>query len=227
MLKKEVKDILAKHEKYGWVTEPDALQIFSLYGFRTPRFDVATDVAQAAAIAKEIGYPVVAKIVSHDVVHKSDVKGVVVGIKDDKTLEEAFRHISRIEGFDGMLIAEMVKGLELIIGAKNDLQFGPMILLGMGGVGVEIYKDVSLRMAPLTGRDVEGMIDGLVAGKLLSGYRGGASVNMDELKKTLIGFSGLMMDMRHLVESIDLNPVMCTEKVCTIADARIMLKKAG
>ena len=79
----------------------------------------------------------------------------------------------------------------------------------------------------VTGRDVEGMIDGLVAGKLLSGYRGGASVDMDELKKTLIGFSGLMMDMRHLVESIDLNPVMCTEKVCTIADARIMLKKEG
>ena len=147
MLKKEISQILEKSKKWGWVLEPDAQEIFSLYGFKTPKYDVATSIDQALAIARKIGYPVVAKIVSPAIIHKSDVKGVVVGIKDDDTLIQTLDRFRKLDGFVGMLIAEMVKGLELIIGAKNDVQFGPMILLGMGGVGVEIYKDVALRMA--------------------------------------------------------------------------------
>jgi len=119
----------------------------------------------------------------------------------------------------------MVQGIELIIGAKNDFQFGPMILLGMGGVGVEIYKDVSLRMAPLQPSDAGHMINELTAKKLLTGYRGSEPINLNALKKTLTGFSRLMMDLQDVVESVDLNPVMCTSKFCTIVDARIMLKK--
>ena len=166
-----------------------------------------------------------AKIVSPAVIHKSDVKGVVVGIKDDQTLVQTLTRLSKIDGFVGMLIAEMVKGLELIIGAKNDFQFGPMVLLGMGGVGVEIYKDVSLRMAPLNARDADHMIQELTARKLLFGYRGSDPINLEALKKTLISFSKLMLDLKDVVESVDLNPVMCTAKVCTVVDSRIMLKK--
>lgn len=225
MLKKEIKDILEKSREWGWVLEPDAQKIFSLYGFKIPKHDVAKTPEEAAAIARKIGYPVVAKIVSPAVVHKSDVKGVVVGIKDDQTLIQTLDRLSKLDSFAGMLVAEMVKGLELIIGAKNDLQFGPMILLGMGGVGVEIYKDVALRMAPLTPCDADHMIEGLAARKLLSGYRGSEPVNLDLLKKTLIKFSRLMMDLQDVVESIDLNPVMCTGKACTIVDSRIMLKE--
>jgi len=225
MLKKETKDILEKSREWGWVLEPDAQKIFSLYGFKTPKYNVAKTPEEAAAIARKIGYPVVAKIVSPAVVHKSDVKGVVVGIKDDQTLIRTLDRLSKIDGFAGMLIAEMVKGLELIIGAKNDVQFGPMILLGMGGVGVEIYKDVALRMAPLTICDADHMIEGLTARKLLSGYRGSEPVDLDALKKTLMKFSKLMMDMQDVVESIDLNPVMCTAKACIVVDSRIMLKK--
>lgn len=225
MLKKEVKDILEKSKKWGWVLEPDAQRIFALYGFKTPKYDVATSPDQAVSIAKKIGWPVVAKIVSPAVVHKSDVKGVVVGIKDNQTLVATLERLSKIEGFAGMLIAEMVKGLELIIGAKNDDQFGPMILLGMGGVGVEIYKDVALRMAPLKERDADHMISELVARKLLFGYRGAEPINVNALKRTLVNFSRLMMDMQDIVESIDLNPVMCTAKVCNVVDSRIMLKK--
>lgn len=225
MLKKEVKDILEKSKKWGWVLEPDAQKIFNLYGFKTPKYDVATSSGQAMAVAKKIGWPVVAKIVSPAVVHKSDVKGVVVGIRDDQTLVATLERLSKIDGFAGMLIAEMVKGLELIIGAKNDDQFGPMILLGMGGVGVEIYRDVALRMAPLKERDADHMINELTARKLLFGYRGAEPVNVSALKKTLVNFSRLMMDMQDTVESIDLNPVMCTAKVCNVVDSRIMLKK--
>ncbi|MEE9912224.1 MAG: acetate--CoA ligase family protein [Deltaproteobacteria bacterium] len=225
MLKKEIKEIIRKSEKWGWVLEPDAQKIFSLYGFKTPQYDVALSGDQAVAIARRIGYPVVAKIVSPAIIHKSDVKGVVVGIKDDETLIQTLERFRKLDGFVGMLIAEMVRGLELIVGAKNDFQFGPMILLGMGGVGVEIYKDVSLRMAPLTSRDADHMINQLTARKLLTGYRGAEPVNMNALRKTIITFSRLMMDLKDVIESVDLNPVMCTAKACTVVDSRIMLLK--
>ena len=142
MLKKEIKEIIEKSKKWGWVLEPDAQKIFSLSGLKTPKYAVATEAGQAISMARSIGYPVVAKIVSPAIVHKSDVKGVVVGINNDQILTQTLERFSKLNGFAGMLIAEMVKGIELIIGAKNDFQFGPMILLGMGGVGVEIYKDV-------------------------------------------------------------------------------------
>ena len=225
MLKKEIEAIIDKSKTWGWVLEPDAQIIFSLYGFKTPKYGVATEASQAISLARQIGYPVVAKIVSPAIIHKSDVKGVVVGIKDDETLVRTLERLAKLDGFVGMLIAEMVKGLELIIGAKNDFQFGPMILLGMGGVGVEIYKDVTLRMAPLKACDADHMIDGLAARKLLAGYRGAEPINIEALKKTLINFSKLMMDLQDIVESVDLNPVMCTAKSCIVVDSRIMLKK--
>ena len=225
MLKKDIKEIIDKSKKWGWVLEPDAQKIFSLYGFKTPKYGVATEASQAISMARQIGYPVVAKIVSPAIIHKSDVKGVVVGIKDDETLVRTLERLAKLDDFVGMLIAEVVKGLELIIGAKNDYQFGPMILLGMGGVGVEIYKDVTLRMAPLKVCDADHMINGLVAQKLLTGYRGSEPINLSALKKTMINFSRLMIDLQDMVESIDLNPVMCSAKSCIVVDSRIMLKK--
>jgi acetate---CoA ligase (ADP-forming) subunit beta len=225
MLKKEIKEIIDKSKKWGWVLEPDAQKIFSGYGFKTPMYTVATEASPAVSMARQIGYPVVAKIVSPAIIHKSDVKGVVVGIQDDQTLIQTLERFRKLDGFAGMLIAQMVKGQELIIGAKNDFQFGPMILLGMGGVGVEIYKDVSLRMAPLTACDADHMINTLAARRLLTGYRGAKPINMNALKKTIVNFSRLMMDLQNVFESVDLNPVMCTAKSCIIVDSRIMLRK--
>ncbi len=225
MLKKEIAQIIKKSKKWGWVLEPDAKAIFSLSGFETPKYAVVTEPAQAIRAAHAIGYPVVIKIVSPKVIHKTEVKGVVVGVDNDDLLTATLQRFSKIEGFAGMLIDKMVKGVELIIGAKNDLQFGPMIMLGMGGIGVEIYKDVALRMAPLKPKDVENMVSELTGHRLLTGYRGAEPVNVEALKKTILGFSKLTMELRGTVESIDLNPVMCGAKACIIADARIMLKK--
>lgn len=227
MLKKQVSDILKKSQAWGWVLEPDAQKIFSLYGFQVPNYGVAKTADQAIKIAAKIGYPVAAKIVSPAVIHKSDVKGVVLNIRDDQTLVATLSRLQNIDGFVGMLIAEMVKGLELIIGAKNDIQFGPMVLVGMGGVGVEIYKDVALRMAPLKPRDVESMLGALTARKLLEGYRGAEPVNLAALKKTMMAFSQLIMDLKDMVESIDLNPVMCSARASLVVDSRIMLKSGA
>jgi len=224
MLNREIKTILEKSKNWGWVLEPNAKRIFSMSGFQTPMYAVVKKPQEAIAAAHAIGYPVVVKIVSPDIIHKSDVRGVVVGIKDDDRLVAALEKFRKLPGFVGMLIDEMAGGLELIMGAKNDEQFGPMILLGFGGVGVEIYKDISLRMAPLKKPHVEDMMRELKAYPLLTGYRGAKPVNIAAVQKTLIRFSTLMMDMKDYFESVDLNPVMCGEKVCTVVDARIMLK---
>ncbi len=226
MLSEEMKRIVAAARETGWVLEPEAKRLFALAGFEVPRFLVATDPDGVRHAAREIGYPLVAKIVSPKIVHKSDSHGVAVGIKSDEELMEVFERFSRFEAFQGVLVEEMVSGLELIIGAKNDFQFGPIILLGIGGTGVEIYRDVALRMAPLSPRDTDSMIRGLKAHRLLEDFRGKEPINLNELKRLLVAFSTLVIDLEKEIESIDLNPVMCTSSRCVIADARIMLRRS-
>jgi succinyl-CoA synthetase beta subunit len=225
MLMKEVRDIISSSKATGWVLEPEAKRLFSFLGLDVPRFVWAKKVEEAIQFAEEIGYPVVGKVVSPKLVHKSDKNGVEIGIDNDERLKEAFRRFSQIDGFAGMLVEEMISGIELIVGAKVDDQFGPVVLLGMGGTGVEIYKDVTLRMAPLALKDIESMIRCLKAHSLLEGYRGSKPVNLDELNRLLKTFSDFAMDLESLFESIDLNPVICSPKRCVIADARIMLRQ--
>ena len=205
--------------------EPDAMKIFSDAGLPAPRLVYAKSSKEARDFAAKQGYPVVAKVVSPTIVHKSDVGGVVVNIRNNEELDGAFNRISKLDSFEGMIVEESLSGVELIIGAYIDYQFGPVVLLGLGGTAVEIYKDTSLRLAPLKPNDVEEMIGKLKAGPLLKGYRGTEPVNMDQLTKLLVDFSELVMDLEEYIESIDLNPVMCTSKGCTIADARIILAK--
>jgi acyl-CoA synthetase (NDP forming) len=225
MLKKEMDDLLQSAQTYGWVMEPFAKQLFALAGMDVPRFRWARSIDEAIPFARDVGYPVVMKIVSPQVVHKSDVGGVMVGISDDADLESAFNGMSKINGFAGVIVEETVQGVELIVGATIDDQFGPVVLLGIGGTTTEIYHDVGLAMAPLCESDVEKMIRSIKAIPLLEGFRGAERVNIDLLKKLVIKFSELVMDLGDTIESIDLNPVMCSSKRCVIADARIMVKK--
>jgi acyl-CoA synthetase (NDP forming) len=224
-LKKGIRDILLASKDVGWVLEPRAKSLFSMAGLEVPRFTCSTTVEEAVQYAHEIGYPIVAKVVSPRVVHKSDRDGVAVGIDSDGELTETFTRFSRVEGFVGVLVEEMMSGVELMVGAKIDYQFGPVILLGIGGTGVEIYRDITLRMAPLRERDAESMVKGLRAGQLLEGYRGSEPINLNELTRLLVTFSDLVMDLEEFIESIDLNPVICSSTKCVVADARIMLKE--
>jgi len=224
MLNQEIKDILIYSQKHDWVLEPDAKRLLRLAGIKVPKFSRVTTVDDALDFAHKNNYPVVAKVVSSEVVHKSDVGGVTLGITDDGTLTETFERFSAIKGFCGMLVEESLSGFELIVGAKVDYQFGPVVLLGIGGTGVEIYRDTVLRMAPLRPEDAASMIKGLKAHQLLEGYRGAESVNVEQLIHLLITFSELVMQIELYFESIDLNPVMCTAEQCIVADARIMLR---
>jgi acetate---CoA ligase (ADP-forming) subunit beta len=226
MLNETAAAILEESKKYGWVLEPDAKRLFAAAGFDVPRFEWARTEEEAAAAGDRIGWPVVAKVVSPDVIHKSDTGGVVVGIASPEAMREIAGKFSGIAGFAGILVEEMIPGMELIVGAKIDIQFGPVVLVGMGGVSVEIYKDTAIRMAPVAEEDVEAMINDIVAGQILRGYRGAAGVNIAELKRLVAGFSTLIMEMADKIESVDLNPVLCTEERCVIADARIILKKS-
>jgi acyl-CoA synthetase (NDP forming) len=179
------------------VLEPQAKRLFSLAGIDVPRYVWARRIDDAIPFAEEIGYPVVAKVVSPEVVHKSEHNGVAVGIKDERALREAFKRFSQLGGFNGVLVEEMLSGIELIIGAKVDLQFGPVILFGIGGIWVEIYRDVILRMAPLQPKDVDSMVKCLKGHRILEGYRGADPVNLQELKRLLVTFSNLVMDLEN------------------------------
>lgn len=225
MLTQEMKEIISNSKETGWVLEPHAKRLLSLAGLDVPHFFSTSKIEEAIGFAKKTGYPVVAKVVSPKVVHKSEKNGVEVGIDNERKLRETFHRFSKIEGFAGMLIEEMFSGVELIVGAKNDYQFGPVILFGIGGIWTEIYRDIILRMAPLGQKDVDSMMKCLKGRPLLEGYRGSTPVNLKELYRLLMTFSDLVMALESDIESIDLNPVICSSDKCIIADARIMLKK--
>jgi acetate---CoA ligase (ADP-forming) subunit beta len=223
MLNSEILEILSKSKSWGWVLEPDAKRILSLAGISVPPFIWAQNLEEALQFAEENEYPVVAKVVSPKVVHKTEVKGVALGIDNKIALAEAFHRYSSFDGARGVLVEKSIKGLEMIIGAKIDFQFGPVILMGMGGTGVEIYQDASLRMAPITPEDAVSMLEGLKAHRLLDGYRGAEPINRDALTRMLMAFSDLIMALDEKISSIDLNPVFCSAQTCVVGDARIML----
>ncbi len=211
--------------KYGWILEPDAKEILRLSGMDVPRFVNAQSFAEAVDFGREHGFPVAAKVVSPKIMHKSDAGGVAVGIDNENMLQSVFERFRGMDGFSGMHVEQMVSGVELIAGAKIDRQFGPVILLGMGGTGVELYKDTAIRMAPLKINDVISMVKSIKAHPLLEGYRGKKPVAMEELQRVMISFSELVMDMHPYIDSIDLNPLFCSPEKCVVGDARIVLKE--
>jgi acetate---CoA ligase (ADP-forming) subunit beta len=223
MLSALTQKILVASKSRGWVLEPDAKRIMREAGLTIPDFRFAETIDSAMQAAKALGYPLVAKVVSPAVLHKTEAKGVALGIGSDQELKEVVSRFSKMEAFAGVHLEKMASGVELIVGAKIDHHFGPVILLGIGGTGVEIYQDVTIRMAPLSQADVTSMRNALKGHKLLEGYRGAEAVNPLKLTQALLDFSKLVIDMQDQVESIDLNPVLCSQDACVVADARILL----
>ena len=224
MKSKEIHTLLAAAKEDGWVLEPQAKEICRYAGLPVPPFFVAASVDECEAAAAKIGFPMAAKVVSPLIVHKTEYQGVAINIVDLDGMKDVYQRFSSLPGFRGALFEKMVSGVELIVGAKNDPQFGPVVLLGIGGIGVEIYKDTALRMAPLRVDDVEEMIAGLKGKALLEGHRGAPSIDRRALVETVRKFSELAMEISGFFESIDINPLFCSEEGCFVADARIILK---
>ena len=194
-----------------------------LAGLDIPDFVLTDSLKEAESFLKSSGGAVAAKAVSEKILHKTEHKAVVTGIDSVEILEKEMNRLLKLDGCESVLVEEMVYGPELIVGAKVDFQFGPVVVFGLGGTSVEIYNDTAIRMAPLKPGDVRSMIDSLKAKALLFGYRGQQGVNMDTLIHTLVTFSHLIMDIEDSMESVDLNPVICTKERCVVADARIVL----
>jgi succinyl-CoA synthetase beta subunit len=219
------KAIIDNSQAQGWVLEPDAKRLLAESGVTVPEFAWCHSEEEALKAAESIGYPLVAKVVSVAIVHKTDVDGVAVGVAGPRELAQHYQRFSRMPDFNGILIDEMVSGLELIIGGKIDFQFGPVVLMGIGGTAVEIYQDAAIRMAPLAADDVESMIADLRGNRLLTGYRGQAPISITHLTRVMLRMSDLLLALEDRIESLDLNPVFCSDQHCIAADARIILKK--
>ena len=221
----------ARKEGRGALLEHEAKNVCKEYGIPVTKVKIAKSAEEAVNHSEEIGYPTVLKIISPDVLHKFDVGGVILGINNGKEARIAYNKI--IENvkthksgakIDGVLVQEMApSSTEVIVGAIKDPQFGPTLMFGLGGTFVEIMKDVSFRIAPITEDDAKEMITEIKAYPLLQGYRGQSPRDVEEITKILLNTSQLVMD--HLeIKELDLNPVMVYSKGAKTVDARIILE---
>jgi len=217
----EGRKVLLEHEAKALVED---------YGIPVTKVKVATSEDEAVEFAREIGPPVVLKIVSPDVLHKSDVGGVKVNLRTEEEVRRAYREIienvrSKVPNarIVGILVQEFApSGVEVIIGLIRDPQFGPTVMFGLGGVFVEVFKDVSFRVAPLTERDAYEMIEEIKGKALLEGYRGTQPADKKAIADAMIKVGQIGLDIPEIKE-MDLNPIMAYPSGIKVVDARVIL----
>lgn len=241
------KEVMSKHElirdayaKGRNLTEPEAYRVIADYGIPTPPFGLANSPEEAVRISASIGYPVVMKIISPDILHKSDVGGVKLGIANEKDVQKAYEDIiSNIRQrrsdakIDGILIAKVAEkpanydgeagcsdGLEVIIGAVRDPEFGYAVMFGLGGIFVEIARDVVFRVTPVNREDALEMMSEIKAGHMLEGVRGRATRDKEALANIIVSVSRLVQENPNIT-SVDLNPVLSFDRGACVADAKI------
>ncbi len=221
----------AKKEGRKALLETEAKTIIAEYCIPVTKFKLAKSEKEAATYADQIGYPVVLKIVSPDIIHKSDAGGVLVNLKNSADVSNGYKKIiNNVKKYKadakivGILVQEMApQSTEFIVGAIKDPQFGQTVMFGLGGIFVELLKDVNFRIAPLNTEDAKEMITQLKAFPLLNGYRNTPPADIDALVGILCAVSHLVMDQPEIKE-LDLNPVMAYPKGAKTVDARIILE---
>lgn len=232
--KKKVEKVFAQVKAEGRknLLEEEGQEVLRAYGFPVPKSILATKDKEAIQAAKKIGFPVVMKIASPQIIHKSDAGGVKVGLKNPQEVRAAFKEIIKnAKKYDkkaiikGVLVQEMVKGgKEIIIGSKLEPGFGPVVMFGMGGIYVEVLKDVVFRLAPITNKEADEMISSIKTNKLLQGVRGEKPSDLKKLSECIQRLSQLVSDFKEIKE-LDMNPVLVFEngKGCKVVDVRIGL----
>jgi acetate---CoA ligase (ADP-forming) subunit beta len=226
-------EIIAQVHREGRkaLLETEAKTICIEYAIPVTTFKLAKNKKEAAKFAEQIGFPVVLKIVSPEIIHKSDAGGVMINLKNASEVQDAYRKIlenakkhNAAAQIDGVLVQEMApQSTEVIVGAIKDPQFGQTLMFGLGGIFVELLKDVTFRIAPITQQDAEEMITEVKAYPLLKGYRNTPPTDINAIVKILLNTSKLIMDYPEIKE-LDLNPVMAYEKGVKTVDARIILE---
>lgn len=232
MTKQEAKKIITDAAQSGKksLLEPEALGILKAWGIPVPEYAVVKDTDEAVKSANKIGYPVALKVISPDILHKTEAGGVKTGLKNEQELKDSFNEMmfdlsdhyatAKIQGF---LIEKMAdEGVEVIIGGVRDAQFGPAVMFGIGGVMVELIKDVSFRLAPVTKGECLEMIKEIKAYPLLSGYRGSAPVDISAIADIIIKVGDIMNEIDGIKE-MEINPLIVHETGVMAVDARILL----
>ena len=230
--KAAVQQILDKAKAGGRtsLTAPEGKLVCDAYGITVPKEGVAGSAAEASTLAQGMGFPVVMKIVSPDILHKTEAGGVIVGVKSASEVATAYdtivanaRKYKADAKIDGVQVQQMLKGgQEVIVGAVTDGSFGKLVAFGLGGVLVEVLKDITFRLAPATKADALSMLDGIQASEMLKGVRGGDAVNRDALADLIVRVSELVSDFPQISE-LDLNPVFATKEGAVAADVRIVV----
>jgi acetate---CoA ligase (ADP-forming) len=209
--------------------------LLKAYGIPVSKEAIARTPGEAVKIAGKIGFPVVAKVVSAEILHKSDIGGVVLNINSPAEVRKAFNQITarvkKLKGkpkLDGILIAQQVKSeLELVVGASLDAEMGPVVLFGTGGIDIELMKDVALAGAPLDAAEAKALIGRTKAGVKLRGYRGRPALHEASAVKAMVGLSNLMADAGDRIASIDVNPFLINERTGVAVDALVVLNNAA
>jgi len=223
---------MAKREGRFHLTETEAREVLKAYGFSLPQTQLARTKEDAVEAAKNIGFPVVLKIVSPDISHKTDVGGVILKLGTPQAVKEAFTEIMlRVKGkcpkaaIYGVSVQEMIQGAkETIIGFTRDPQFGPLLMFGLGGIYVEILKDVSFRIAPIGKREALEMIREIKTYPLLRGIRGEPPADVSALAEGILALNQMALDFPEIVEA-EINPFLVKTKGCIAVDARLTIKK--
>jgi acyl-CoA synthetase (NDP forming) len=229
----ETAKIISQAQKEGRkaLLETEAKAICMEYGIPVTKFKLAKNAGEAAEFAEQLGYPVVLKIVSPDIIHKSDAGGVMINLENKTEVQNAYGKIlenakkyKATAKIVGVLVQEMApQSTEVIVGAVKDPQFGQTLMFGLGGVFVEILKDVTFRIAPITRGDAREMVTTIKAYPLLKGYRNTPPTDIETIINILLNTSRLVMDNSRIKE-LDLNPVLAYEKGAKTVDARIILE---
>jgi len=217
-----------------FLLEPEAKRICEILGLPVSRWIVAKSQEEAIEAAEKLGYPVVLKVVSPDILHKSDVGGVILNLGSPSQVKEAYNQLinnvknrkpdARIEG---VLVEQMAeKNIEVIVGGIRDPQFGPVVMFGLGGIFVEILKDVSFRITPVTLEDAYQMIKEVRGYPILAGARGQKPLDIEILAQTIVKVSDLF-ERYGEIDQLDLNPIFVYERGARIVDARILLTPRG
>jgi len=230
--KNAVKAILDKVKAEGRtsLTAPEGKLVCDAYAITVPREAVATSAADTAKLAAEMGFPVVLKIVSPQILHKTEAGGVIVGVKSAEDARKGYDTIvANAKKYDpkatilGVQVQQMIAGgQEVIIGAVTDPSFGKLVAFGLGGILVEVLKDITFRLAPATRDDALSMLDGIAAAEVLKGVRGGEAVDRDALANLIVNVSELVSDFPEISE-LDLNPVFASKSGAIAADVRVVV----
>jgi len=220
----------ARLEGRKFLMEHEAKEVLKAYNIPVTREKVAADINDAVEAAEEIGFPVVLKVYSPDIIHKSDVGGVIVGLETPSEVIDAYKKITENVKANmpearilGVLVQEMApRGYEVIVGAIRDVQFGPAVMFGLGGLFTEVFKDVSFRLAPLNREEALEMMREVRSFKILEGFRGQKPANLDSIAEVIIRVGEVIIDLSEVAE-IDINPLVVNDRGSIAVDARIIL----